>query len=159
MTTIVPAAQPLLSPMMKRVKESVAVVIRNPGGEFLVTQRPDDPLDELAGLWGFPAVTRRRDETERAAAERIGPLKLGVTLSVGAKIGDREHDRAEYVLRLADYEAAILRGTPTVPQPDDSVTQYVACEFTSDPAVLVAAARRGSVCARIFLAAIDRDWR
>ncbi|MGB6455722.1 MAG: NUDIX domain-containing protein [Streptosporangiaceae bacterium] len=144
---------------MKRVRQSVAVVIRNPAGEFLVTQRPDDPTDELAGLWGFPAVTCRRGETERAAAERIGPLKLGVTLSVGAKLGEREHDRVEYVLRLADYEASILRGTPTVPQPDDSVTQYVGCEFTSDPAVLVAAARRGSACARIFLAAVGRDWR
>ena len=145
--------------MMKQVRQSVAVVIRNPAGEFLVTQRPADPTDELAGLWGFPAVTLRRGETERAAAERIGPLKLGVTLSIGAKLGEREHDRAEYVLHLTNYEASILRGTPTVPQPDDSVTQYVACEFTSDPAVLVAAARRGSACARIFLAAVGRDWR
>jgi 8-oxo-dGTP diphosphatase len=145
--------------MVKRVKESVAVVIRNRDGEFLVTRRPDDPADELAGVWGFPAVSRRRGETERAAAERIGPLKLGVTLSVGARLGERDDDRGEYLLRIADYEASIAAGTPTVPQPDDSVTQYVACEFTDDPAVLVAAARRGSACARIFLEAIGADWR
>jgi 8-oxo-dGTP diphosphatase len=145
--------------MMKRVKESVAVVIRNQTGDFLVTRRPDDPGDELAGAWGFPAVTRRSGEPERAAAERIGPLKLGVTLSVGAKLGERADDRGEYLLRLSDYDASIVAGSPSVPQPDDSVTQYVAYEFTSDPAVLVAAARRGSVCSQIFLEAIGREWR
>jgi 8-oxo-dGTP diphosphatase len=145
--------------MMKRVKESVAVVIRNGAGEFLVTRRPDDPGDALAGAWGFPAVTRRTDEPERAAAARIGPLKLGVTLSVGAKLGERADDRGEYLLRLSDYDASIVDGTPLVPQPDDSVTQYVACAFTSDPAVLCAAARRGSVCAQIFLEAIRYEWR
>jgi 8-oxo-dGTP diphosphatase len=144
---------------MKRVKESVAVVIRNRAGEFLVTRRPDDPADDLAGVWGFPAATRRGDEPERVAAGRIGPLKLGVTLSVGAKIGERTEDRGQYLLRLADYEASIVEGTPSVPQPDESVTQYVGCEFTSDPTVLVAGARRGSVCSKIFLEAIGRDWR
>jgi 8-oxo-dGTP diphosphatase len=145
--------------MMKQVRESVAVVIRNQAGEFLVTRRPDDPGDELAGAWGFPAVTRRGGETERAAAERVGPLKLGVTLSVGAKLGERVDDRGEYLLRLSDYDASIVAGSPSVPQPDDSVTQYVECQFTSDPAVLVAAARRGSVCSQIFLEAIGREWR
>jgi 8-oxo-dGTP diphosphatase len=145
--------------MMKRVKESVAVVVRNQAGEFLVTRRPDDPADDLAGAWGFPAVTRRSGEPERAAAERIGPLKLGVTLSIGARLGERAEDRGDYLLLLADYEASIVDGTPVVPQPDDSVTQYIACAFTSDPAVLVAAARRGSVCAQIFLEAVGREWR
>ncbi len=145
--------------MMKRVKLSVAVVIRNEAGEFLVTQRPDDPGDDLAGGWGFPAVTRRGAEPERAAAERIGPLKLGVTLSVGAKLGERAADRGDYLLRLSDYDASIVDGTPAVPQPDDSVTQYVAYEFTSDPAVLVPAARRGSICAQLFLEALGREWR
>lgn len=145
--------------MMKPVKESVAVVIRNEAGEFLVTRRPDDPADELAGAWGFPAVTRRSGEPERAAAERIGPLKLGVALSVGAKLGEQTADRGEYLLRLSDYDASIVDGAPSVPQPDDSVTQYVAYEFTGDAAVLVAAARRGSVCSQIFLEAIGREWR
>jgi 8-oxo-dGTP diphosphatase len=159
MTTIVPAARPLSSVGMKRVKESVAVVIHNRAGEFLVTRRPDDPGDDLAGAWGFPAVTRRSGEPERAAAERIGPLKLGVTLSIGAKLGERADDRGEYLLRLADYAASIVDGTPSVPQPDRTVTQYVAYEFTSDPAVLVAAARRGSLCSQIFLEAIGHQWR
>ncbi|MBO0837908.1 MAG: NUDIX domain-containing protein, partial [Actinobacteria bacterium] len=84
---------------MKSVKRSVAVVIRNAGGEFLVTQRPDDPADPLAGLWGFPAATARTGEGERAAAERIGPLKLGVTLIVGQRIGSLAADRSDCLLR------------------------------------------------------------
>lgn len=139
---------------MKSVKRSVAVVIRNAGGEFLVTQRPDDPADPLAGLWGFPAATARIGEGERAAAERIGPLKLGVTLIVGQRIGSLAADRSDCLLRLTDYEAAIANGTPAVPQPDNAVTQYIACEFTSDPGVLVPAAKRGSLCAQIFLRTI-----
>src|SRR5215469_5699574 len=144
---------------MTRIKESVAVVIRNVRGEFLVTLRPDDPADPLAGLWGLPAVTRRDGESARAAAQRIGPLKLGVRLSVGAKLGELTADRGEHMLRLADYEASIVDGTPVVPQPDGSGTQYVALRFTSDPEVLAEAARRGSLCAQIFLEAAGRDWR
>jgi hypothetical protein len=145
-------------PPMSRIKESVAVVIRNAAGEFLVTLRPDDPVDPLAGLWGFPAVTQREGEAAQAAALRIGPLKLGVTLSVGARLGERIADRGDHVLRLADYEASIVDGTPVVPQPGGAVTQYVACRFTSDPAVLAEAARRGSLCAQIFLDATGVGW-
>lgn len=46
-----------------------------------------------------------------------------------------------------------------MPQPGGSVTQYVAFRFTSDAAVLLEAARRGSVCAQIFLDACGRGWR
>ena len=149
---------------MTRIRESVAVVIRNHRGEFLVVRRPDDPADPLAGLWGFPAVTRRDGETERAAAQRIGPLKLGVTLAVGARLGERTADRGDHVLRLADYEASVVDGSPVVPQPGGSmteygtVTQYVACRFTSDPQVLLEAADKGSLCAQIFLDAAGLDW-
>lgn len=143
---------------MTLVTESVAVVIRRADEAFLVTRRPDDPDDPLAGVWGFPAVTRRPGEDERSAAERIGPLKLGVTLSVGVRLGERAGDRGDHLLRLADYAAVIADGTPVVPQADDSVTQYVACQFTDDPALLVPAARRGSLCSQIFLESIGVDW-
>jgi 8-oxo-dGTP diphosphatase len=143
---------------MQRIKRSVAVVVRRPDGAFLVTQRPDDPDDPLAGIWGFPAVTLRPGESDRSAAERVGPLKLGVTLSVGAKLGERSENRGDYLLRLADYAAVIADGTPAVPQADDSVTQYVACQFTDDPARLLPAAQRGSLCSQIFLDSLGVDW-
>lgn len=145
--------------MGKPVKQSVAVVVRDRDGRFLVTRRPDDPDDELAGVWGFPAATRKPGEDERAAAGRIGPLKLGVALAVGGRLGEKSGDRGGYLLRLAEYEATIVAGQPSVPQPDDSVTQYVGWRFTADPGVLLPAARRGSLCAQIFLESAGRDWR
>ncbi|MGD0556041.1 MAG: NUDIX domain-containing protein [Streptosporangiaceae bacterium] len=136
---------------MKPVKYSVALVVRDEAGRFLVVRRPDDPRDPLAGVWGLPASTLRDGEDERAAAERAGREKLGVAITVGAKIGAKTADRGDHILRLSDYEAVIALGTPTVPQPDDRVTQYTECRFTSEPAVLDEAARKGSVCAQIFL--------
>jgi uncharacterized protein len=136
---------------MDRAKHSVAVVVRGEDGTFLAVRRPDDPDDPLAGLWGLPAITLRDGEDEPAAAVRAGRDKLGVELRVGARIGAKTAGRGGYVLHLADYEATIARGTPSVPQPDDSMTQYDACMFTDDPGLLADAAAAGSLCARIFL--------
>ena len=136
---------------MKRVKRSVALVVRAADGRFLVVRRPEDPADPLAGLWGLPAVTLRDGEDERTGAERAGREKLGVQVSPGRKIGEKNADRGDYILQLADYEAVITRGTPRVPQPGDDVTQYTSWRFTADPAVLVEAANKGSLCAQVFL--------
>ena len=142
----------MIGPMTLQ-KRSVAVVVRRAAGvtEFLVVRRPDDPADPLAGLWGLPAVTLRPGEDELAAVRRVGRDKLGAALTAGPRIGEKAADRGGYRLRLADYEAVLVAGEPTVPQPDDSVTQYTACRFTADPAVLAAAAARGSLCAQLFL--------
>jgi 8-oxo-dGTP diphosphatase len=152
---------------MKPVKRSVAVVVRRPAcppggdarrdgdqagaGAFLVVLRPDDPADPLGGAWGLPAVTLHDGEDEHGAVVRAGRAKLGVELAPGRRIGEKSADRDGYLLRLADYEATIVSGVPGVPQPDASMTQYAACRFTADPAVLDEAAARGSVCAQIFL--------
>jgi hypothetical protein len=137
---------------MKPVKRSVALVVRGPvPEEFLIVRRPDDPEDLLAGLWGLPAITLLDGEDEVAAAGRAGRVKLGVELAVGARIGERSADRGGHVLRLADYEAVIVAGVPAVPQPDQSMTQYTACRFTSDAASLLEAAAHGSLCAQVFL--------
>ena len=139
---------------MKPVKRSVAVVVRGSvPEEFLIVRRPEDPQDPLAGLWGLPAITLLDGEDEAAAAGRAGRVKLGVELAVGARIGERTADRGGHVLRLADYEAVIVSGTPAVPQPGDSLTQYTDCRFTSDRAALLEAAARGSLCAQVFLEA------
>jgi len=137
----------------------VAVVVRGEDGTFLAVRRPDDPDDPLAGLWGLPAITLRDGEDERAGAARAGRVKLGVELRIGRKIGEQTADRGEYVLRLADYEATVVRGTPSVPQADRSVTQYDACMFTDDPRLLAEAASKGSLCARIFLEETARHER
>lgn len=141
---------------MKPVRHSVAVVVRGTDGTFLVVKRPDDPGDPLAGMWGLPAITLREGEDERSAAVRAGRAKLGVTLAVGDKIGEKTADRGSYVLTLSDYEATVAAGTPAVPQPDASMTQYTECGFVSDAGLLAEAAGRGSLCAQIFLQAAGR---
>jgi hypothetical protein len=137
---------------MAMIKRSVAVVVRGPeAGTFLVVKRPDDPGDPLSGLWGLPAVTLTDGEDEWAAAVRVGRDKLGVELAPGGRLGEASADRGDYLLVLADFEATIVGGTPAVPQPDASVTQYVEWRYTADPTVLAEAAARGSLCAQIFL--------
>lgn len=136
---------------MKPVKHSVAVVVRADDGTYLAVKRPADPDDPLAGAWGLPAVTLKDGEDERAAAARAGRDKLGVELAVGRKLGEKTAERDSYLLHLADYEASVAAGTPSVPQPDPSVTQYTDCRFTPDPGLLAEAAGRGSVCAQVFL--------
>lgn len=144
---------------MKPARHSVAVVVRGADGTFLAVRRPDDPADPLAGAWGLPAITMAPGEDERAAVVRAGRVKLGVELAPGRKLGEQTADRGTYLLRLSDYEATVLRGTPSVPQPDTSMTQYADCVFTDDPGVLAEAAARGSLCARIFLACAEDDER
>lgn len=141
----------VLNDTVKPVKHSVAVVVREPGGTFLVVRRPEDPEDPLAGLWGFPAITLRDGEDEREAAVRAGRVKLGVELAVGERIGVKTAARGDRTLTLADYSATVAAGTVRVPQPDTSVTQYTGHRFTRDPGVLGEAAARGSLCAQIFL--------
>ena len=136
---------------MKPAKHSVAVVVRGADGTFLAVRRPRDPGDPLAGLWGLPAITVRDGEDEPAAVVRAGWEKLGVRLAPGRKLGEKTADRGAYQLRLSDYEATVISGTPSVPQAGTSVTQYEACMFTADSGVLGEAAGKGSLCARIFL--------
>jgi predicted TIM-barrel fold metal-dependent hydrolase/ADP-ribose pyrophosphatase YjhB (NUDIX family) len=137
---------------MAMIKRSVAVVVRGPeAGTFLVVKRPDDPGDPLAGVWGLPAVTLADGEDERAAVVRAGRDKLGVELAPGGRLGQASADRGDYLLVLADYEATIVGGAPSVPQSDASVTQYVEWRYAADPAVLAEAAARGSLCAQVFL--------
>lgn len=140
---------------MKPLRHSVAVVVRGADGTFLIVKRPDDPEDPLAGVWGLPAITLRDGEEERSAVVRAGQAKLGVSLAVGSKIGQKTADRGAYVLSLSDYEATVAEGTPTVPQPDASMTQYAECRFASDAGLLAEAAGKGSLCAQIFLESAD----
>jgi len=136
---------------VKPEKHSVAVVVRTGDGTFLAVRRPGDPADPLAGLWGLPAVTLADEEDELSGVIRAGRAKLGVELAVGRKIGEKTTDRGDYVLFLADYEAVITSGTPSVPQPDNSMTQYADFAFVDDPRLLTEAADAGSLCAQILL--------
>jgi predicted TIM-barrel fold metal-dependent hydrolase/ADP-ribose pyrophosphatase YjhB (NUDIX family) len=138
---------------MDPIKHSVAVAVRGPeAGTFLLVRRPDDPADPLAGVWGLPAVTLAPGEGELDGVIRAGRDKLGVQLTPTRRIGTTTGTQNGVALRLTEYEAMLIHGTPVVPQGDSSVTQYTACRYTAEPAELAEAASRGSLCAQLFLA-------
>lgn len=138
-------------------KKAVAIVIRDHAGDFLAVKRSDDD-ESLPGLWGLPAVSLIADESVDAAIVRAGRQKLGVDVKPGKYVGEDSIDRGSYRLQLAEYEADVTAGVPSVPQPDGSVSQYSAMQFSSDPTLLVEAARRGSLCSRVFLRSMAVDW-
>ena len=143
---------------MKPHKEAVSIIVKQPNGEFLVVKRPIDPDDDLAGVWGFPAVTLRDDEVEVDGINRAAKDKLGVEVGIIKRLGESTHERPKYILKLTDYEVFITKGTPKVPQSDTSTTQYTECKFTSDPSIIIPAARKGSQCTQIFLKDLKIDW-
>jgi 8-oxo-dGTP diphosphatase len=141
----------------KPIRHSVALVIRDPTGKFLAIKRADDD-DSLPGVWGLPAASLCEGESDTDAVIRAGRAKLGVDIKPGTLVGTDRIDRGSYILELSDYEATILNGTPSVPQPDKSVSQYVDLQYTSNLSVLVEAARRGSLCSRVFLKSNNYTW-
>jgi hypothetical protein len=96
-------------------------------------------------------VTLAAGEDELAGVARAGRDKVGVELRAVRKVGEAVGTQGGAALRLAEYEAVITAGAPSVPQPDASVTQYTAWRYTADPGDLAEAASRGSLCARLFL--------
>ncbi len=145
---------------VRPLKRAVSLVLRNDSGEFLIVKRPNSATDDLAGVWGFPAVQLIDEESEIDGAYRCGRAKLGVDVILGQKIGESTHERPSQILTLSDYEATLARdNVPIVPQPDTTLIQYEACIFTHDYTLLYPAARKGSQCTQIFLESVGADWR
>jgi 8-oxo-dGTP diphosphatase len=131
---------------LKSSKRSVSLVIEGPEGLLLVRRPYDD--EDLPGLWGLPAVSRAEGESEEDAVRRAGRDKLGVEVRPLARVGVER--------TMTDWEAEVLSGEPSVPQPG-AHTQYTELRF-GQPADLVPAARRGSLCCRVLLRARGLDW-
>jgi 8-oxo-dGTP pyrophosphatase MutT (NUDIX family) len=121
-------------------------VIEGPEGLLLV-RRPDDDED-LPGVWGLPAVSLAPDESEEEAVRRAGREKLGVEVRPVRSVGQDQ--------TMRDWEAGIVSGDPSVPQPGPH-TQYTDLRW-GEPSDLVPAARQGSLCCRVLLRARGLDW-
>jgi hypothetical protein len=134
-------------------KRSVSLVIRNSDSVLLV-RRPDDD-ESLPGVWGLPATSLKRGESEQDAVRRAGRQKLGVLVRPVRAIGEASasHEAGEQAMR--DWEAEITSGAPSVPQ-DAPGTQYVDLRW-GQVAELEPAARAGSLCARALIAADGRS--
>jgi 8-oxo-dGTP diphosphatase len=135
------------SAAVKPLKRSVSLVIEGPEGVLLV-RRPEGD-ESLPGAWGLPAATLRPGEGEPDAVRRAGRDKLGVDVRPLEPLGEAEGERPGYRIVMRDWAAEIASGEPAVPQPGGG-TQYDALRW-GEPAELVPAARRGSLCARVLL--------
>jgi ADP-ribose pyrophosphatase YjhB (NUDIX family) len=95
------------------VKHSVAVAIFNQ--DRILAIRRSDTDDELPGIWGLPAGTKRGTETVEQVIDRIGEDKLGVHLTPIRKLASGRQDRPEYRLEMELWEVA-MEGVPGHPE-------------------------------------------
>ena len=142
--------------MMKPIKESVAIVIEDDQGAFLVVKRASD--DSFAGHWGLPAASLRNNETREDTAKRAAKDKLGVNIEIVGTIGDRTEDKGEYLEHLTEYLVKITEGEISLETRDPSVSRYADFKYADDPRILIPAAQGGSICSRIFLKNKGIDW-
>jgi 8-oxo-dGTP diphosphatase len=121
-------------------------VIEGPEGLLLV-RRPDGD-ESLPGVWGLPAASLDKDESEEDAVRRAGREKLGVDVRPVRPLGSEGG--------MTDWEAELVAGSPSVPQ-DGPNTQYSELRWDKADA-LVPAARQGSLCSRALLRVRGLDW-
>ena len=140
---------------MAEQRRAVAAAIERGAGAWLAVRRPDEPGEELPGVWGLPATTLRGDESEEVGVARIGREKLGAELTAGQVLGLGEQDREGYTLRMTVREASIT-GTPCLP-PKGSAggTLYDALGWLPADSFR-GAAERGSLCCAVFLETLAR---
>lgn len=139
-----------LSPKPRR---AVAAAVRRDDGLVLAVRRPDEPGEELPGVWGLPAVTLRPGEPPQEGVRRVGREKLGAELTPLRALAGGEQRRAGYTLHMTVYEAS-LAGEPHLPPrtPGATSTLYEALDWLP-AASFREAADEGSLCCRLFLEA------
>ena len=138
-------------------KRAVAAAVRGAGGLVLAVRRPDEPGEELPGVWGLPAVTLREGESPEDGVRRLGREKLGVELTPLEPLAEGEQrrpsrrGRKDYTLHMTVYEAS-MTGEPRLPPRtgDTTATLYEAIDWL-EAAALQPAAAAGSLCCELFL--------
>ncbi len=135
-------------------RRAVAAAIRREDGFVLAVRRPDEPGEELPGVWGLPAVTLRDGESTESGMRRLGREKLGAELTPLRPLAEGEQRRPDYTLQMTVYEASLV-GEASVPErtPEAEGTLYETLEWRP-AASLREAAKAGSLCCRLFLATL-----
>jgi adenine-specific DNA-methyltransferase len=133
------------------VRHAVAVAIVRNDGLVLAVQRPDEPGEELPGVWGLPAITLRDGESAEGGVRRLGHEKLGVELAPLRPLASGEQQRADYTLHMTVYEASIA-GEPSL-QRAPSGTSHDALDWLPGGSFADAAAR-GSLCCELYLTSL-----
>ena len=109
------------SPELRR---AVAAAVRRDDGLVLAVLRPDEPGEELPGVWGLPAVTLRAGESPEKGLRRLGREKLGAELTPLRPLAEGEQQREGYTLRMSLYEASISREPRPVGRPSGHLPQW-----------------------------------
>ncbi len=157
------AVSPLPDSFGLEMKHSVSVAIRcaqADGAERVVAVlRPNSPDDPLSGLWGLPAATARDGESEDEAASRVLKDKLGLQVPAEGleRINEGRRDDGADSQSMTVYAMDWGADSPLpVSLParsadlESTVTLYEDWRWTA-PEELREAARRGSLCTRLYL--------
>ena len=104
--------------------------------------------------WGLVGGLIQDEETSEAAAIRAGRDKLGVDISLIKQLGYDSKRTGGKVLRMYQYEAEIINGTPSVPQEQGMGTQYQELRWETKEG-LRPALNGGSLCSKIFFNVAD----
>lgn len=140
--------------MTVELRRAVSAVVRRADGLVLAVRRPDEPGEELPGVWGLPAVTLADGESPEDGVRRIGSEKLGVELTPLRSLAEGDQQRPGYNLRMTVYEVSIA-GEPKLPDRGASPgTRYEAIDWLPT-ASFKDAAERGSLCCALFLESLD----
>ncbi len=133
-------------------KRSVAVAVRSDDDLVLAVRRPEEPGEELPGVWGLPAVTLRDGESADDGVRRVGREKLGIDLTPMRRLAAGEQRRESYLLEMTVCEAS-THGEPSLPERAEGATTTLYDAFDWLPeAAFAAAADAGSLCCRLFVA-------
>ncbi len=142
------------------LRRAVAAVVRRNDGLVLAVRRPDEPGEELPGLWGLPAVTLHEEESVEEGVRRIGREKLAVELTPLRALAEGDQQRAGYALHMTVYEAS-MAGEPSAlggpsRAPAATGTQYDAVDWLPAESFREAA-DAGSLCCRLLLETLERS--
>jgi len=142
---------------MKVTKLSVTYVIYNDNrSKILLVKRPHND-NSLPNIWGLPAGSLMKNESFEACVIRSGKEKLGVQLKPLELSNEGQIEREDYIIHMKEYEVKITNGTPKVPQHVFGITQYQDWKW-AEPKLLREAAKKGSLCAQLYLSNIKLRW-
>lgn len=135
----------------KPTRHAVAAALRRADGLVFAVKRPDEPGEELPGVWGLPAVTLQDGETPEQGVRRLGAEKLSVELTPLRPLAEGEQQRDDYVLQMTVYEAS-PGGEPILPPRTAEATSTLYVDTGWLPVeAFQEAADKGSLCCQLFL--------
>lgn len=92
----------------QKIIDVVCAIMRNEEGKIFIARRAAHK--SMAGKWEFPGGKIEEDETPQQALKREMEEEFGVTIEVGAYVGENVHHYPSFSIRLIAYESKHLNG-------------------------------------------------